>query len=105
MSWTTSSYWLTLLSYATFNYHIHIHNNSDCTWRQHQWKQTETMVALASLVTEWQEALSEGQFGKQMRNTYFVWSWRLGTKCWYWSLDILGTLLISSWDIFFENEI
>ncbi len=49
MSWTTSSYWLTLLSYATFNYHIHIHDNSDCTWRQHQWKQTETMVALASL--------------------------------------------------------
>ncbi len=49
MSWTTSSYWLTLLSYATFNYHIHIHDNSDSTWRQHQWKQTETMVALASL--------------------------------------------------------
>ncbi len=29
---------LKLLSYATFNYHIPIHNHSDSTWRQHQWK-------------------------------------------------------------------
>ncbi len=35
-----------MLSYATFNYHIPIHYHS---WRHHQWKQTETMVALASL--------------------------------------------------------
>ncbi len=35
---------------------------------------TETMIALAISLTECQEALSEGQFGKQMRDTYFVWS-------------------------------
>ncbi len=49
MSSTNSSGRLSLLSYATFNYHIHIHNHS---WRQHQWKQTETMVALASLALQ-----------------------------------------------------
>ncbi len=38
MSLTTSSDRLTLLSYATFNYHIPIHDHSDSTWRQHQWK-------------------------------------------------------------------
>ncbi len=38
MSSTTSSDRLTLLSYATFNHHIHIHDHSDSTWRQHQWK-------------------------------------------------------------------
>ncbi len=33
MSSTTSSDRLTLLSYATFNYHIPIHNHSGSTWR------------------------------------------------------------------------
>ncbi len=47
MSSTTSSDRLTLLSYATFNYRIPIHGYSDSTWRQHQWKQAETMLALA----------------------------------------------------------
>ncbi len=83
MSSTTSSDWLTLLSYAPFNYHITIHNHSGSTWRQHQWKQAETMIALAISLTECQEALSESQFGKQTRDTYFVWSWR-----WYWFLNI-----------------
>ncbi len=46
MSSTNSSDRLTLISYATFNHHIHINGHS---WRQHQWKQTETMVALTSL--------------------------------------------------------
>ncbi len=49
MSSTTSSDRLTLLSYATFNYHIPIHDHS---WRQHQWKHTETMIALASLALQ-----------------------------------------------------
>ncbi len=49
MSSTNSSDRLTLLSYATFNHHIPIHNHS---WRQHQWIQTETMVALASLALQ-----------------------------------------------------
>ncbi len=49
MSSTNSSDRLTLLSYATFNHHIPIHDHS---WRQHQWKQTETMVALASLALQ-----------------------------------------------------
>ncbi len=35
---------------------------------------TETMIALAISLTECQEALSERQFGKQTRDTYFVWS-------------------------------
>ncbi len=52
MSLTTSSDRFTLLSYATFNYHIPIHDHSDSTWRQHQWKQAETMVALASLALQ-----------------------------------------------------
>ncbi len=38
MSSTTSSDRLTLLSYATFNYQIPIHDHSGSTWRQHQWK-------------------------------------------------------------------
>ncbi len=46
MSSTNLSDRLTLLSYATFIYHIPIHDHS---WRQHQWKQAETMVALVSL--------------------------------------------------------
>ncbi len=49
MSSTNSSDRLTLLSYATFNHHIHIHDHS---WRQHQWEHTETMVALASLALQ-----------------------------------------------------
>ncbi len=61
MSSTTSSDRLTLLSYATFNYHIPIHDHSDSTWRQHQWKQAETMIALAISLTECHEALSERQ--------------------------------------------
>ncbi len=71
MSSTTSSDRLTLLSYATFNYHILIHDHSDSTWRQHQWKLAETMIALAISLIEWQEALSERQFGKQTCDTYF----------------------------------
>ncbi len=62
---------LTLLSYATFNYHSPIHDHED------QWKQTETMVALASLALQTaKKTLSEGQFGKQTPSTYYVWSWR-----------------------------
>ncbi len=80
MSSITSSDRLTLLSYATFNYPIPIHDHSGSTWRQHQWKQAETMIALAISITECQEALSEGQFGKQTHDTYFVWSWWSHTK-------------------------
>ncbi len=65
MSSTTSSDQLTLLSYATFNYHIPIHDHSDSTWRQQQWKQAETMIALTISLTECQEALSERQFEKK----------------------------------------
>ncbi len=50
-------------------------------------------------LTEYQEALSEGQFGKQMRDTYFVWSWHSRTKRWYWSIHVLGTLQIFFRDI------
>ncbi len=45
MSSTNSSDRLMLLSYATIPIHDH-------SWRQHQWKQTETMVALASLALQ-----------------------------------------------------
>ncbi len=54
-------------------------------------------------LTECQEALSEGQFGKQTRDTYFVWSWRSRTKRWYWSLQVLGTLQIFLRDISLDN--
>ncbi len=87
MSSTNSSDRLTLLSYASFNHHIPIHDHS---WRQHQWIQAETMVALASLALQSVKPLSERQFGKQTRDTYFVWSWRSRTKLWYWSLHVLG---------------
>ncbi len=36
-------------SYAFFNYRIPIYDRSGSTWRHHQWKQAETMVALATL--------------------------------------------------------
>ncbi len=48
MSSTNSSDQLTLLPYATFDYHIPIHDHSR---RQHQSK-TETMVGLASLAVQ-----------------------------------------------------
>ncbi len=54
-------------------------------------------------LTECQEALSEREFGKQKRDTYFVWSWALDTKRWYWSLHVLGTLTIFSRDISLDN--
>ncbi len=43
---------LTLLSYALFDYHVPIYNRSGSTWRQHQWKQAETMVDLATLALQ-----------------------------------------------------
>ncbi len=55
-------------------------------------------------LTECQEAFSERQFGKQKRDSYFVWSWRLRTKRWYWFLHVLGTLLIFYQDISLDNE-
>ncbi len=92
MSSTNSSDRLTLLSFATFNHHIPIHDHS---WRQHQWIQAEDNGSFSIIsLTECQEALSERQFGKQTRDTYFVLSWRSHTKRWYWFLQVLGTLLI-----------
>ncbi len=85
MSSTTSSDRLALLSYTTFNYHIPIHDHSDSTWRQHQWKQAERMIALAFGLTEWSSL--EGQFGIHMILTYFVCSWRSRTKRSYWILS------------------
>ncbi len=49
---------------------------------------------------ECQEALSEGQFGKQARGTYFVWSWWSRTK----RDRVLGTLPIFFQDIPSDNE-
>ncbi len=91
MSSTNSSDGLTLLSYATFNHHIHIHDHS---WRQHQWKQTETMVALASLALQSAKKLFQKGNLENKWDTYFVWSWRSRMKRLYWSLHVLGTLLI-----------
>ncbi len=89
MSSTNSSDRLTLRSYATFNYHIPIHDHS---WRQHQWKQTETMVALASLALQSAKKIfQKSNLEKKKHDTYFVWSWCSCTKRWYWSLHILGT--------------
>ncbi len=45
---------------------------------------TEAIVALASLALQSAKKLfQEGQFGKQKRDTYFVWSWCSRTKRWY----------------------
>ncbi len=105
MSSTTSSDRLTLLSYATFYYHIPIHDHSGSTWRQHQWKQAETMIALASLALQSLKKLfQKGNFENKRVNTYFVWSWRPHTKRWYWFLNIYGTLPYFSW-IFSEYEL
>ncbi len=49
-------------------------------------------------------ALSQGQFGKQKHDTYFVWSRRSQTKSWYWFLHVLGTLQIFFQDISLDNE-
>ncbi len=43
---------------------------------------TEAIVALASLALQ-SAKKPEGQFGKQKRDTYFVWSWCSRTKRWY----------------------
>ncbi len=55
-------------------------------------------------LTECLEALSEGQFVKQTRDIYFVWSWRLRTKRWYLFLHVLGTLPIFSRTFSSDNE-
>ncbi len=55
-------------------------------------------------LTEVGEALSEGQFVKQTCDTYFVWSWRSGTKLWYWFLHVLGTLPIFFQDNSSDND-
>ncbi len=85
MSSTTSSDRLTLLSYATFNHHIHIHGHS---WRQHQWKQTETMIALASLALQSAKKLFQ--------------SWRSRTMRWYWWR--FGDFTVFFWDISLDSE-
>ncbi len=54
------------------------------------------MVALASL------ALQSAK--KLFHDSYFVWSWRLRTKRWYWFLHVLGTLLIFFQNISLDNE-
>ncbi len=64
-----------LFSYATFNYHIPIYDHS------------EAMIALAISLTECQEALSEGQFGKQ-RVILTLSGADVHTKRWYWFLNI-----------------
>ncbi len=97
MSWTTSSDRLTLLLYATFKYHIPIHDRS---WRPHQWKQTDNGSFSIISLTECQEALSEGQFGKQTRDTYFVWSWRLRKKC---GIGDFSEVFYFWGDIFLDN--
>ncbi len=51
----------TLLLYNIFNYHIPIYDHSGSTWRQHRWKQAETMVALATLALQ----IAKRIFGKQ----------------------------------------
>ncbi len=94
MSSTNSNDRLTLLSYATFNHHIPIHDHS---WAAPvKTGRDDGSFSIISL-TECQEALSEGQFGKQTRDTYFVWSRHSRTKCWYWSLHVLGTLPFFFW--------
>ncbi len=55
-------------------------------------------------LTECLEAILEWwQFGKQTF-TYFVWSWRSCTKCWYKFLHVFVTLLIFSGNISLDNE-
>ncbi len=73
---------LTLLSYATFNYHSPIHDHED------QWKQTETMVALASLAL--QSAKKLFQKGS-LENKRLVLTMSGADVRWYWFLHVLGT--------------
>ncbi len=63
------------------------------------------MIGLAISLTEWQEALSERQFGKQTRDTYFVWSWRSRTEVLVLILKHLGDVTDFFRDISFKNEI
>ncbi len=101
MSSINSSDRLTLLSYATFNQHIPINNHS---WRQHQWKQTETMVALALLALHSAKKLFQKGNLENKWDTYFVWSWRSRTKSWCWFLHVLETSQIFFQDISLDNE-
>ncbi len=105
MSSTTSSDQLTLLSYASFNHHTPIHNHSGSTWRQHQWKHTETMIALAISLTECQESLSERQFGKQTHDTYFVLMLTFAHEALALIPKHFGDVTDFFRDISFENEI
>ncbi len=63
------------------------------------------MIAFAISLTEYQEALSERQFGKQTHDTYFLWSWSSRTKRWNWFSKHLGYVIDFFQDISFENDI
>ncbi len=73
---------LTLLSYATFNYHSPIHDHED------QWKQTETMVALASLALQTAKKLFQKG---NLENKRLVLTMSGADVRWYWFLHVLGT--------------
>ncbi len=73
-----------LLWYAIFNYPIPFYEYSGSMWRQHQWKQAETMVALATLsLLSAKKLFQKGSLENKIwcMILTFVWSWR-----WYWSL-------------------
>ncbi len=57
---------------------------------------THLSLVIVRFILNWFKRLylSERQFGKQTRDSYFVWSWRSHTKHWYWFLLVLGTLPI-----------
>ncbi len=90
---------------ATFNYHIPIHGYSDSTWRQHQWKQAETMIALALALQSAKKLFQKGNLeNKRMILTlsgvdicaqnFVIDSWRYR-----------GHYGFTDTDIFFKNEI
>ncbi len=100
MSSTNSSDRLRLLSYATFNYHIPIPDHS---WRQHQWKQTETMVALASLAL--QSAKKLFQMGNlENKSMILCLELTFAHKVLVLIPTRIGDFIIFLWDISLDNE-
>ncbi len=90
MSSTNWSDWM-------FIHHIPIHDHS---WRPVKTDRDNGSFIIFSL-TEYQEALSEGQFGKQKCDTLSGADVRAR---WYWFVHLLGTLPILFWNISLDKE-
>ncbi len=77
------------------HFYCHI-DHSGNTCRHHQWKQAETMVALATLALQSAKQLFQKGFGNQHMTCLFCLELTFSHRGWYWSLFQIKILQKSS---------